>query len=69
LHIHGKAIDMLVSWDDDLVIKDASGKEITIRTKPRSGINTELIKVGARYGVVHLHAAHKDPPHWSVDGH
>jgi hypothetical protein len=69
LHIDGKAIDMLIAWDEDLVIEDASGKELTIRTTPRSGINRELMKVGASYGVVHLHPAHKDPPHWSVNGH
>jgi len=69
LHIEGKAVDMVIAWDGELVMKDASGKELKIRTSPRSGINGQLMKVGASYGVVHLHPAHKDPPHWSVNGH
>jgi hypothetical protein len=69
LHIDGKAIDMTISWDDDLVITNASGKATTIRSTPRSGANADLIRIGASYGVIHLHAAAKDPPHWSVNGH
>jgi hypothetical protein len=69
LHLDGKAIDMSISWDDDLVIRNASGKVITIKSTPRSGANADLIRVGASYGVIHLHAADKDPPHWSVNGH
>jgi hypothetical protein len=69
LHIEGKAIDMTLSWDGDLDIDDATGKTTTIRSLPRSGINVELMKVGATYGVHHLIAVNKDPPHWSVNGH
>jgi hypothetical protein len=69
LHIFGRAIDMLISWDGDLSIKNAYGKSVTIRSVPRSGINRELIHVGLAYGVYHLIAAAKDPPHWSTNGH
>jgi hypothetical protein len=69
LHISGKAIDMTLSWDDDISVNNAHGKPISISSTPRSGINPDLIKVGASYGVHHLLAVHKDPPHWSVNGH
>jgi hypothetical protein len=69
LHMEGKAIDMTLSWDGELNIDDATGKTVTIRSMPRSGVNPELIKLGATYGVRHLIAVNKDPPHWSVNGH
>ena len=69
LHMQGQAIDMTLSWDGELNIEDAKGKTITIRSLPRSGINLDLINVGATYGVRHLVAVNKDPPHWSVNGH
>ena len=69
LHIPGKAIDMVLSWDDDISVEDARGRSIEIRSTPRSGTNRDLIRVGATYGVHHLLAVHKDPPHWSVNGH
>lgn len=69
LHMEGKAIDMTLSWDGELNIDDATGKTVTIRSMPRSGVNAELIKLGATYGVRHLIAVNKDPPHWSVNGH
>ena len=65
-HTEGLAIDMDVSWSGDLKIKDASGKEVTISSSPRTGMNTELAEVGASYGVKKLAS---DPPHWSSDGH
>lgn len=69
LHIQGKAIDMSISWTGDLTIKDATGKDVTIKGLPRDGANPDLIRVGATYHVIHLINVHKDPPHWSVNGH
>ena len=69
LHMEGQAIDMTLRWDGEINIEDAAGKTVTIRSLPRSGINPDLIKVGATYGVRHLIAVNKDPPHWSVNGH
>jgi hypothetical protein len=69
LHIAGQAIDMVLRWDGDLVITDGNGKESTITSTPRSGVNADLIKVGATFGVHHLVHAQKDPPHWSINGH
>jgi len=68
LHIDGLAIDMVIAWDGELAIETASGRKVKIRSRPRSGINAELMQVGADYGVVHLAAAEADPPHWSVNG-
>lgn len=68
LHIDGLAIDMVIAWVGELAIETASGRRLTIQSKPRSGINAELMQVGAGYGVVHLAAAEADPPHWSVNG-
>ena len=68
LHIDGLAIDMVIAWEGELAIETASGRRLAIRSGPRSGINAELMQVGAGYGVVHLAAAEADPPHWSVNG-
>ena len=66
-HSEGKAIDMNVSWtSQELVIMDGSGKEITINGVPKSGMNSQLHKVGASYKVMKLVT---DRPHWSSDGH
>jgi len=65
-HGEGRAIDMAIRWTGDLVIQDASGHEVTIKSTPRDGTNTELAQIGATYGVVKLQG---DRPHWSDDGH
>ncbi|HYO50374.1 MAG TPA: hypothetical protein VEW94_11045 [Chloroflexia bacterium] len=67
-HIEGKAIDMDTNWAGELKIKDATGKETTITSEPRTGANADLIKVGATYGVIHFTNAANDVPHWSTDG-
>jgi hypothetical protein len=69
LHIFGRAIDMVISWDGHLIVKNSNGKTVTIKSLPRSGVNRELIHVGLTYGVHHLISAEKDPPHWSTNGH
>lgn len=66
-HSEGKAIDMDISWTSvELKIKDATGKDVTIKTGDKDGSNPELHKVGKSYGVIKLLS---DPPHWSTDGH
>jgi hypothetical protein len=66
-HTEGKAIDMDISWEGDLKIDKFLGKEsTTIKSKPRTGANSELQVLGASYGV---HKLLTDPPHWSSDGH
>ena len=66
-HIDGLAIDMTISWHDNLVIAKADGSLVTISSLPREGArNAELHAVGAGYGVVKLVA---DAPHWSSDGY
>lgn len=65
-HTQGLAIDMDISWSDQLSIEDAKSKTVEIKSNPRSGGNKELQDIGAGYGVVKLAS---DPPHWSSDGH
>jgi len=67
-HTERKAIDMTISWADTLTLKDGDGKQVKINSTPRSGMNTDLIKVGKTFGVVKALFA-GDPPHWSTDGH
>jgi hypothetical protein len=66
LHIFGKAIDMSITWDGLLKIKQKNGTRRTIRTLPRSGLNHDLWAVGVTYGMFKLAS---DAPHWSSTGH
>lgn len=68
-HIAGKALDMDISWSDNISVKDKSGKTHAIATAPRDGTNRDLIAVGKTYGVHHFINVMADQPHWSVDGH
>lgn len=65
-HTRKLAIDMTITWSGSLKIKNAGGSAVTISSSPRTGQNSELVKVGASYGVIKLQS---DPPHWSSDGH
>lgn len=67
-HTEGKAIDMTISWKNDLVIAGADGKNVTIKTEPRSGMNEDLHAVGKGYGVIKYWKGDADKPHWSTDG-
>lgn len=64
-HIERRAIDMTITWQGDLKIVDGIGKQVIIKSEPRTGNNAELHKVGATYDVIKLVS---DPPHWSDDG-
>jgi hypothetical protein len=66
-HIEGNAVDMDITWQNNLVIAKADGSLQTISSTPRTGAgNTDLHKVGSTYGVIKLLT---DAPHWSSDGH
>ena len=67
-HTEGNAVDMSITWSGNLVIKSKDGTEVTITTEPRTGMNSDLHKVGATYGVTKFHGGDKDKPHWSSDG-
>jgi hypothetical protein len=64
-HTEKRAIDMTISWGGTLSIKKKDGSTVAIANQPRNGGNSELVKVGAGYGVIKLVS---DPPHWSDDG-
>lgn len=63
-HCEGKAVDMNISWDGDLVLPKKNGEVVTIKSVPRNGTNHELHLVGATYGLI---KCAYDPPHWSED--
>lgn len=65
-HTERLAIDMSISWYNNLAIRGSSGAITVIASDPKSGTNTELALVGKTYGVIKLAT---DPPHWSSDGH
>ncbi|CAN5310398.1 hypothetical protein BH10CYA1_BH10CYA1_60790 [soil metagenome] len=65
-HTARLAVDMTLSWNGTIVVKNAQGKKKTISTTPRNGSNSALVAVGQTYGVIKLLA---DPPHWSANGH
>lgn len=65
-HTRKLAIDMTLSWSGTLKVKNAGGKIVSISSTPRTGQNSDLVKVGASYQVIKLQS---DPPHWSSDGH
>jgi len=68
LHIDGRAIDMTISWRGTVRIRDANGKEVVLDRLPRSGMNPQLIAVGATYGVIKFVGGSSDKPHWSATG-
>ena len=68
LHIDGRAIDMTISWRGVVRIRNAAGKEIVLDRLPRSGMNPQLIAVGATYGVIKFVGGSSDKPHWSATG-
>jgi D-alanyl-D-alanine dipeptidase len=66
-HSAGTAIDMDIAWSaGTFKITDGAGKDVTIKSTPKGGGNTDLHLVGKSYGAIKLVS---DPPHWSSDGH
>lgn len=52
----------------NITIVNGLGKEVTISTTPPTGLNRQLIAVGATYHVIHFKNAARDRYHWSVNG-
>lgn len=67
-HTLGLGIDMEISWGGTLVMPDAYGNVIEIKTFPRSGMNMDLRRVGESYGVIKYNRSGQDKPHWSDNG-
>jgi hypothetical protein len=65
LHIKGRAIDMTITWDGTIRVRDANGNAKPVGA-PRNDGNPVLHAIGATYGVRKLAS---DPPHWSDTGH
>jgi hypothetical protein len=68
-HISGTAVDMAIAWAGALTINNQDGTSVTITSLPRMGMNSDLKKVGATYGVFKFVGGATDIPHWSDDGH
>lgn len=70
MHQQRLAVDMAVSWKDDLLIELAEGGWQLISSEPRNSLNRDLIEVAAGYGVIHYkkEPISKDAIHWSSDG-
>jgi len=75
-----RAIDWNISWNGTLKMAwgpnggpngEKAGTIDTISTGPTDGLNHELWKVGASYGVIKFESVNKtkDAPHWSDTGH
>jgi hypothetical protein len=73
-HTKGLAIDMTTTWSAssisivESIFDGGSGQSVPINTTPHNGQNSQLIAVGATYGVIHLQPAAHDPNHWSWNG-
>jgi hypothetical protein len=67
-HTVGCGIDMTISWTGDLRIRDAYGELVEIDRLPRTGMNPQLHRVGASYGVIKYNRNGRDDPHWSDTG-
>lgn len=67
-HTVGCGIDMNIRWTGTLAIVDANGTVIKIESYPHSGMNKQLHRVGATYGVIKYNRAGRDEPHWSDNG-
>jgi len=67
-HTLGFGIDMTISWNGALIVPDAYGHVVKITSLPRTGMNRELHRVGASYGVIKYNRSGRDDPHWSDTG-
>jgi hypothetical protein len=67
-HIQGNAIDMNISWEGDIPIRDSGGIEHLIASEAADGINQELLAVAKTYGLVPAADFTGNWLHWSTDG-
>ena len=68
-HTQRLAVDWNITWQAGLVVRDATGIPVPIKslsTRPSGANAKDLWAVGKTYGVIKLAT---DAPHWSVDGH
>lgn len=65
-HIAGKAIDMTISWNGELVLRNPAPLLTRIASRPWSGQNRELQDVAAT--TFDVRKLRTDPPHWSYNG-
>ena len=65
-HIEGRAVDMDISWNGTIRVREADGGTRSVGA-PRNGADNQVLhEIGAGYGVLKLLT---DPPHWSENGH
>jgi hypothetical protein len=62
------AIDVTISWHGTLSIANQDGTVSEVTSLPRTGMNPDLVKVGATYGVIKYNRTGTDKPHWSSTG-
>jgi hypothetical protein len=67
-HMLGFGIDMNIQWGGTLSIANANADVVVIESLPRSGLNPQLHRVGATYGVIKYNRRGRDDPHWSDNG-
>ena len=62
------AIDVSINWSGNISIANQDGTTADITSSPRTGMNPDLIQVGATYGVIKYDRTGTDKPHWSSTG-
>jgi hypothetical protein len=67
-HVEGNAIDMCISWEGLLEIKDLGGIPHLVASDPTDGTNIELLMVAGTYGLVPAADFKENWLHWSTDG-
>ncbi|MEV8379213.1 hypothetical protein AB0P21_41135 [Kribbella sp. NPDC056861] len=69
-HCYRMAVDWTTVWTAaTITVANTTGPPTTITSTPRSGLNPDLIKVGATYGLKHYGPiATDDANHWSDTG-
>ena len=67
-HVRGDGVDMSVSWDGIIPIRDAGGIEHVITSDAMDGVNEELVAVAETYGLLYGGNFHDTWLHWSADG-
>ncbi|MEP7222361.1 MAG: hypothetical protein ABI673_06795 [Novosphingobium sp.] len=66
LHITGEAVDMTISWQNNITVEDAFRRQHVIGGPGSGASSAALHAIGKSYGVIKLLS---DAPHWSVNGH
>jgi hypothetical protein len=64
-HIAGNAVDMDITWEGTIKVKDKKNKEVEVSFMRDANANGGLHSLGESYGVKKLK---NDAPHWSSSG-